>query len=95
MNRQTQIDFTRQMSPISITNYVEIVEPTLSKREMEVLDVFKTIAPCTCYDVSRKMGVGINVISGRFTGLRKKGKIKEVDVVKVGRSTHGVYDINK
>jgi len=65
----------RTMSQVSMMNYFETVEPKLSQREAWVLEAIEELAPCTAEMVAEHYGVGVNVISGRFTGLRKKQKI--------------------
>lgn len=65
----------RNFSQISMANYFTSVEPVLTKREMWVLEAIEDLAPCTAEMVAEHYGVGVNVISGRFTGLKNKGKI--------------------
>ena len=65
----------RQMSQISISNYLDKVEPKLTKREAWVLEAIEDLAPASAEIVAEHLGVFPNVVSGRFTGLRKKGKI--------------------
>ena len=66
---------TRTMSQISLMNYLNVVKPNLTKREEWVLEAIEELAPCTAEMVAEHYGVGINVVSGRFTGLKNKGKI--------------------
>lgn len=66
---------TRAMSQISLDNYFDKVEPKLTKRESWVLEAIEDIYPASAEIVAEHLGVPVNVISGRFTGLRKKGKI--------------------
>ena len=65
----------RTMSQISMMNYFNVVQPKLTERESWVLEAIEELAPCTAEMVAEHYGVGINVISGRFTGLKKKDKI--------------------
>lgn len=81
---------TRQMSQISIDNYFSEVEPKLTNKESWVLEAIEELYPCTSEMVAEHYGVGINKISGRFTGLRNKGKIKIAYVVRNPR-TVGYY----
>lgn len=65
----------RALSQISIDNYMGVVKPKLTQREEWVFTAIEELAPCTSAMVAEHYGVGENVISGRFTGLKKKGKI--------------------
>ncbi len=65
----------RKMSNISIDNYLRAIEPKLTKREAWVLEAIEELAPCTAEMVAEHYGVGIHIISGRFTGLKNKHKI--------------------
>lgn len=53
------------------------LEPKLTKREQWVLEALEQICPASCEEVAKYLMVPVNVISGRFTGLRNKGKIEE------------------
>lgn len=65
----------RMMSQTSLDNYFTKVEPKLTTRESWVLEAIEDLAPVSAEIVAEHLGVFPNVISGRFTGLRKKGKI--------------------
>jgi hypothetical protein len=65
----------RAMSQISMDNFFTTVKPKLTKREEWVLEAIEEIAPCSSEMVANRLGVGVNVVSGRFTGLKKKRKI--------------------
>lgn len=67
----------RQMSQTSIDNYFDKVEPKLTSREAWVLEAIEEMAPASTEIVAEHLGVYPNIISGRFTGLRKKGKIEK------------------
>ena len=68
----------RQMSLNSMLAY-QGLEPKLTKREEWVLDAIIDIEkPCTAAMVADHLGVGEHIVSGRFTGLKKKGKIKHL-----------------
>lgn len=69
------------MNQLSLTAYFSRVEPTLTRREKEVLEVIEEIFPVTCEGVARHMGKFPHQISGRFTGLKKKNQIRVVDEV--------------
>lgn len=71
---------TRAMNQISINNYLTVVEPKLTNREQWVLEALEEIAPASAEMVANYLGVFPNVVSGRFTGLRKKGKIVQAGV---------------
>jgi hypothetical protein len=65
----------RVLSQISMANYFDVVKPKITERESWVLEAIEELAPCTAEMVAEHYGVGINVVSGRFTGLRKKQQI--------------------
>ena len=66
-----------------IDNYYYQIMPELTTREEEVLKAMKTIAePCTMHQVANFMGVGLNSISGRFSKLVEKEKIKPIGKTK-------------
>jgi RNA binding exosome subunit len=65
----------RNLSQISLSNYFTSVEPKLTERESWVYEAIEELAPCTAEMVAEHYGVGVNVVSGRFTGLKKKRKI--------------------
>lgn len=67
----------RAMNSNSLLAYATTVEPNLTKREAWVLEALEEIAPASCEDVANHLGVPVNVISGRFTGLKKKLLIQE------------------
>lgn len=69
---------TRKLSQISIDNYLTIVEPKLTKREEWVLEAIEELYPVSAEIVAEHLGVYPNQISGRFTGLKNKGKILKV-----------------
>ncbi len=58
-----------------MANYFASVEPKLTERESWVYEAIEELAPCTAEMVANHYGVGVNVVSGRFTGLKKKHKI--------------------
>jgi len=51
------------------------LKPKLTNREEWVLEAIEDLSPCTAEMVAEHYGVGINVISGRFTGLKNKKRI--------------------
>lgn len=59
----------------SLLAYYADVQPELTKRESEVFNCLNDLGGGTLFDVAFRLGVPVNTISGRFTGLRKKGKI--------------------
>lgn len=65
----------RAMNSNSLLAYATTVEPNLTKREAWVLEALEEIAPASCEDVANHLGVFPHTISGRFTGLKNKGKI--------------------
>lgn len=65
----------RTMSQISILNYLNIVKPNLSEREQWVLEAVEQLFPCDTEMVASHLGVGVHIVSGRMTGLKKKGSI--------------------
>jgi hypothetical protein len=65
----------RSLNQLSIANYFGRVEPNLTKREQWVMEAVEELAPCTAAMVAEHYGVGEHIISGRFTGLKKKRAI--------------------
>lgn len=51
------------------------LKPKLTDREAWVLEAIEELAPCSVDMVAKHYGVGVNVISGRFTGLKNKRRI--------------------
>lgn len=64
----------RQMSQLSLMAYTEL-KPELTKREEWVLDAIEHMGEASAEKVAEYYGVGINIVSGRITGLRKKRQI--------------------
>ena len=60
----------------SLTAYVSIA-PELTKRQKEVLEVFRDGELHTDIDVARKLGLEINQVTGRIAELIKKGELVE------------------
>lgn len=65
----------RAMSQISIDAYLSRVQPNLTKREEWVLEAIELLGEGSTETVADHYGVGVNVISGRITGLKNKGLI--------------------
>lgn len=63
------------MNQLSINAYINTVKPVLTKREEWVLDAIDDMGEASAESVASYYGVGVNVISGRFTGLKKKERI--------------------
>lgn len=78
----------RQMSQISMDIYRSDVEPNLTQRESWVLEAVEELGVASTETVADYRHVGVNVISGRMTGLRKKGLIEPAHrgVNKFGRT---------
>ncbi len=77
----------------SIQAYKELVQPTLTKRETEVLEWIKRFPARSINDYARFMLTTPNVISGRFKPLKEKGKIMDVGTIKIGRSSHTLWQV--
>lgn len=54
----------------------------LQRRELEVLNVIKSIQPCSNEDIAKAIGWEINRVTGRTNGLYSKGEIKDFDKAK-------------
>jgi len=68
------------------------IEPNLTKREEQVLEVIDELGTACINDVAKAMNVYPNSISGRFTGLKRKDKIEFVERrVMPGRTTKADY----
>lgn len=76
----------KSMNQISIANYFNKVQPQLTKREEWVLEAIEKLEPCTAEAVANYYKVGINIVSGRFTGLKNKGRIHKAYE---GLNSHG------
>jgi hypothetical protein len=66
----------RTMSNVSIFNYRNVVKPKLTAREQWVLEAIEEQGTASVDTVAEYYGVGTNIISGRFTGLKGKGIIE-------------------
>lgn len=66
----------RTMSNVSIFNYRNVVKPKLTAREQWVLEAIEEQGTASVDTVAEYYGVGTNIISGRFTGLKSKGIIE-------------------
>lgn len=65
----------RAFSQISIDQYLGIIKPNLTAREEWVLEAFEDKGEASAETIAEHLGVGINVISGRVTGLKNKQMI--------------------
>ena len=65
----------RTMNQLSLEVYRNEVKPKLTEREQWVLEALEELQPASCEQVAEYLKVPVNVISGRFTGLKKKEKI--------------------
>lgn len=86
---QTQIDFNSN----SLNNWVNIVKPELTQRQQDYLNALRYLGRATNAQVAMHLKVFPNVVSGRMGELVDKGLIKQVDVVKIGRSTHAIMEV--
>lgn len=68
----------RQMSQLSLDAYAEL-KPKLTEREQWVLSAIENLGEASAETVAEYYGVGINIVSGRFTGLRNKRQILKSD----------------
>ena len=76
------IDFNIPLAN-KIDNYYYHIMPELTTREEEVYQAMQSIAePCTMHRVANFMDVGLNSISGRFSKLVEKKKIKPIGKTK-------------
>lgn len=66
----------RQINQLSLEAYYSDIKPNLTKREEWVLEAIEKLEEASAESVAEYYGVGINVISGRFTGLKNKGHIE-------------------
>ena len=66
----------RTMNNVSIFNYRNVVKPKLTAREQWVLEAIEEQGTASVDTVAEYYGVGTNIISGRFTGLKNKGIIE-------------------
>jgi hypothetical protein len=67
---------TRVMNQLSIDAYFTRVQPKLTSREQWVLEAIEEQGTASVDTVAEYYGVGTNIISGRFTGLKGKGIIE-------------------
>ena len=66
---------SRVMSQLSLESYFNKVQPKLTAREEWVLSAIEQLGEASTETVAEYYRVGVNVISGRITGLKKKGLI--------------------
>lgn len=65
----------RMINQLSISAYLNSVKDNLTAREEWVLEAITDLGEASAESVANHYGVGVNVISGRFTGLKKKNRI--------------------
>jgi DeoR/GlpR family transcriptional regulator of sugar metabolism len=68
----------KQTNRISIQNFHKKIRPELSVRQKAIYDLIKQRGESTSNDIAEYLKVRLNTISGRFSELKDKGKIKEV-----------------
>lgn len=61
----------REMNQLSIEAFLEL-KPKLTAREDWVLEAFESLGEASNETIAEHLGVGVNVTSGRITGLRNK-----------------------
>lgn len=76
----------------SLAAYKEI-QPTLTEREKAVYKVLFLYGELTAWEVSIKMGVTPNQISGRFRPLEDKGFIKNVGKRMINGRSHDIWKV--
>lgn len=81
----------RTMNQISIDTYLQHVKPELTKREQWVYDAIEYLGEGCAYTVANHLEVPINMVSGRFTGLKKKGKIVPTKLRDVGTGRMAMF----
>lgn len=64
----------RIMNQLSMEAYFGML-PELTNREEWVLEAIEQKGEASAETVAEHLGVGINIVSGRITGLRKKHRI--------------------
>lgn len=89
---QTSMNFKKNIHPNSLEAYKEDILPELTNREQEVYDAIKELKKTTCRDVAIHLHTFPHAISGRFTGLKKKGYIKEVGTKKINGRSHALVE---
>ena len=65
------------MRQTSIFAYHSLSQVTISKRQREVLDALRNIAPATNRMICEESGIPINVVTPRCNELVKKGMVVE------------------
>ncbi len=78
---------TRQMAETSLQSFAGVKARGLTKRETEVYEAIQAtiirnrvvygLEGATLYEVAESIHVDVNTISGRFTGLKDQGRIKD------------------
>lgn len=68
---------TRNMNPNSIESYINIIMPSLTERQAMLIKTFRHVPNMTGKEYARRLGVGVNEVSGRFTELRNKNIIRD------------------
>lgn len=79
------------MNTNSLNAYRSLIEPNLTNMELEVFVKIKEFQPISCAELAEKIGRLPHQISGRFTGLKEKQKIKVFDRIKIGKTNHDRY----
>lgn len=76
------------MSQTSIQAFYELDDLTLSRRERQVYEALREIAPATNKSVCSKSGLPINIVTARMNAMAKRNIVKVAYVQKdmYGRS---------
>lgn len=78
----------------SLDAYRKMILPELTVREMECFIALKELNEATVSEVAVYMNTFPHCISGRFTALKEKNKIRTIGIKKIGRSRHDILTIN-
>lgn len=68
----------RIMSQTSLLAFGGRIQPTMTEREAQVMEVIEELYPTTLENVAKQLNVPEHTISGRITGLKKKGLIGSI-----------------
>ena len=78
-------------SQVSLLNYQGMKEKLMDKR-LRVLEVIKTIGPCTAFEVMSYLGViNPNVVRPRITELKQRKLVYVVDHKFINGAWHEVF----
>lgn len=91
--QQSEMDFSSNVHANSLEVYRENIIPELSSRENACLDALRILGEATVAEVAKYMNTFHHAISGRFTSLKEKGRVKSIGTKKINNRPHDLLTI--